>query len=134
MAPSTAPDEVRGRRRTVLVLDDDEAVRASVRRVLQLHDFIVLEAGTAMEAFDVLASHPGPIHLILCDLVLPGLGGREAANTMQARRPDAKILYISGYSSPDSFRRELEMDGAPFLAKPFELPALLQAVARVLGD
>lgn len=134
MAPSTASDEVRGRQRTILVLDDDEAVRSSVRRVLQLHDFRVLEAGTAMEALDVLASHEEKIDLILCDLVLPGLSGREAANTLMARRPDTAILYISGYSSPDSFRRELEKDGAPFLAKPFELPTLLRAIARVLGD
>lgn len=132
--PSAPEDELRGRGRTVLLLDDDAAVRSSIRRALELHDFTVLEAGTATEAFDVLAAYPGVIHLVLCDLVLPGLSGREAANTMQARRPDTAILYTSGYSSPDSFRRELERDGAPFLPKPFEMPELLHAVARALGD
>ena len=116
------------------MLDDDDDVRASVRRALGLYDFQVVEAGSAMEALDLLKAHEDPIHLILCDLVLPGLGGREAANTLLARRPDTPVLYMSGYRSPDSFRRELERDGVPFLAKPFEIPELLAAVAQLLGD
>ena len=134
MAAETESVQVRGRKRTVLILDDDDGVRASIRRVLTLHDFNVMEAGNAAEALDLLKSWDDPIHLILCDLVLPGLGGREAANTLLARRPDTPVLYMSGYRSPDSFRRELEQDGVPFLAKPFEIPELLSAVAGLLRD
>lgn len=134
MTAETESVQVRGRNRTVLVLDDDDDVRASIRRTLSLHDFHVVEAGNAMQALDLLKSRSDPIHLILCDLVLPGLGGREAANTLLARRPDTPVLYMSGYSSHDSFRRELERDGVPFLAKPFEIPQLLSAVERVLDD
>jgi DNA-binding NtrC family response regulator len=134
MTAETESVQVRGRQRTVLVLDDDDHVRASIRRALSLHDFNVVEAGNAMEALDLLKAGNDPIHLILCDLVLPGLGGREAANTLLARRPDTPVLYMSGYSSPDSFRRDLERNGVPFLAKPFEIPELLSAVARVLEE
>lgn len=120
---------------TVLILDDDDAVRTTLARTLALYDYRVLEAADAQGAFRVLAEHTGPIDLILCDLVLPGLGGREAANTLLARRPEAKIVYISGYSTHDSFRRSLEESGVPFLGKPFEIAELLRLIAEVLrGD
>ncbi len=119
--------------RTILVLDDDDALRSMVRRVLELYDYEVLEAADAQAAFQIVTEHPGSIDLILCDLVLPGLGGREAASTMMARRPDAKILFMSGYSSSGSFRDELEHSGADFLPKPFEAHELIEAVERVLG-
>lgn len=127
--PPPAPAKVR----TILVLDDDDALRSTVRRVLELYDYEVLEAADAQAAFQVIDEHPGPIDLILCDLVLPGLGGREAASTMVARRPDAKLLFMSGYSSAGSFRGELEKSGTEFLPKPFEVHELIEAVERVLG-
>lgn len=127
--PTPAPANVR----TILVLDDDDALRSTVRRVLELYDYEVLEAADAQAAFQVIDEHPGSIDLILCDLVLPGLGGREAASTMVARRPDAKLLFMSGYSSAGSFRGELEKSGTEFLPKPFEVHELIEAVERVLG-
>lgn len=127
--PTPAPANVR----TILVLDDDDALRSTVRRVLELYDYEVLEAADAHAAFQVVTEHPGSIDLILCDLVLPGLGGREAAITMVARRPDAKLLFMSGYSSAGSFRGELEQSGTEFLPKPFEVHELIEAVERVLG-
>lgn len=127
--PTPAPANVR----TILVLDDDDALRSTVRRVLELYDYEVLEAADAQAAFQVIDEHPGSIDLILCDLVLPGLGGREAASTMVARRPDAKLLFMSGYSSAGSFRGELEKSGTEFLRKPFEVHELIEAVESVLG-
>lgn len=127
--PTPAPANVR----TILVLDDDDALRSTVRRVLELYDYEVLEAADAQAAFQVIDEHPGSIDLILCDLVLPGLGGREAASTMVARRPDTKLLFMSGYSSAGSFRGELEKSGTEFLPKPFEVHELIEAVERVLG-
>jgi two-component system, cell cycle sensor histidine kinase and response regulator CckA len=123
-----------GRGRTIFFLDDDLAVRHTVRRILELHGFRVLEAGDAQEALEVLRTHPDPVDLLICDLVLPGLSGREAANILVARRPEAKVLYTSGFSSHDSFRRKMEREGAPFLSKPFEVPELLEAVGRLLDD
>ncbi|MEQ9401665.1 MAG: response regulator [Longimicrobiales bacterium] len=120
------------RPRTVLILDDDASVRTTLARTLALYDYHVLEAGDAQGAFRVLTEYSEPIDLILCDLVLPGLGGREAANTLLARRPEARIVYISGYSTHDSFRRSLEESGVPFLGKPFEIAELLRLIDEVL--
>lgn len=118
---------------TVLILDDDESIRSTIRKILDLHDYQVLEAGYAHEALQILDSHDGPVDAILCDLVLPGLGGREAANNFLARRPDAKILFMSAYSSAGSFRREIIEGGEPFLAKPFEVSELIKAVEDLLA-
>lgn len=115
-------------RRTVLVLDDDEFLRRSVSRILQLRGYEVFEAQDAYEAFAILDEHSEPIGAVLCDLVLPGLGGREAANTILARYPDVRVLFTSGYSGNDSGRQELINRGAPFLSKPFDVPELLSAV------
>ena len=120
-------------KRTVLVLDDDDALRRTIRRLLELYDYTVLEAAQAHAAIEVVTEHTGPIDLILCDLVLPGLGGREAASTLMARRPEAKVLYMSGYSSAGSFRSDLEHTAPDFLAKPFEVQQLLDAIAKALG-
>ncbi len=128
-----ASDRISGEGRTIMVLDDDESIRASVRKILELYDFHVLEARDAREALEVLDTHPGSIDLVLCDLVLPGLGGREAASTLLARRPDLRVLYTSGYSTHGSFRRDMQASGEPFLSKPFEVPELLGAIERALA-
>ena len=119
--------------RTVLVLDDEDTLRKMVRRVLELYDYTVLEAAHAQAALEAVTEHEGPIDLILCDLVLPGLGGREAASALMARRPEAKVLYMSGYSSPGSFRSDLEHTAPDFLPKPFEVQQLLDAIEKALG-
>lgn len=129
----TARERIEGGGRTILVLDDDDSIRASVRKILELYDFEVLDAASAHEALDVLETFPGSIDLVLCDLVLPGLGGREAANTLLARRPGLRIVYTSGYSTPGSFRRDLEASGEPFLGKPFEVSELLEAIQQALS-
>ena len=114
--------------RTVLVVDDDQVLRRSVRQILQLQGYDVIEADSAHEALAILDEHPDPVDVVLCDLVLPGLGGREAANVILARRPDIKVLYTSGYCSYESGRGELMSAGEPFLSKPFDVPELLSAV------
>ncbi len=131
--PDVSPRKVSGGGRTILILDDDDDVRASVRKILSLYDFDVLEASDARKAMEVLDTYPHPIHLLLCDLVLPGLGGREAANALLARRPGLRILYTSGYSTHGSFRRAVEAAGEPFLGKPFEVPELLKAIEQALA-
>jgi DNA-binding NtrC family response regulator len=129
----TSRHRIEGGGRTILVLDDDESILASVGKILRLYDFEVLEARDAHEALDTLDTFPGPIHLVMCDLVLPGLGGREVANTLLARRPGLRVLYTSGYSTHGSFRHQLEVSGAPFLGKPFEVPELLEAIEKALA-
>lgn len=118
---------------TVLVLDDDPQILSAAVRILVRSGYHVLTAASAAEALQVVSDWPGTIDLLLCDLVLPGLGGREAATALQARRPGLKVLYTSGYSSHGSFRRDLEEGGFSFLGKPFDVPELTGAVAAVLA-
>lgn len=133
---SEAGDDPRSHRGTVLVLDDDPALRKVVRKVLERHAFQVLEAEDAHAAFRTVDARAGDLDLIICDLVLPGLGGREAGNALQARAPGTPVLFTSGYSSFSSGRRQIQESGQPFLAKPFSVEALVQAVEEILegGD
>ena len=101
--------------------------------MLELYDYNVLEAAHAHAALELVTEHTGPIDLILCDLVLPGLGGRAAASALVARRPEAKGLYMSGYSSAGSFRNDLQQTTPDFLPKPFEVQQLIDAVEKALG-
>lgn len=119
----------------ILVLEDEHALRGAVVRILELHGHEVYDAPSAAEARGALNALDEPIHLLLCDLVLEGLDGREAAIMLQARRPEMRVLFMSGFSSPNSFRNELEASEAVFLAKPFDSNTLLDAVRMALeGD
>jgi two-component system, cell cycle sensor histidine kinase and response regulator CckA len=117
---------------TVLVVEDEESVRRMAARTLSSRGYRVLEAGDAEQA---LAGEPewGPIHLLVTDVVMPGMGGRELAAALLARRPGLKLLYISGYTDDEVTRRGLLDAGAPFLEKPFEAEGLARRVREVLG-
>ncbi|MDA0312701.1 MAG: response regulator [Gemmatimonadetes bacterium] len=116
----------------VLVLDDDQAICRAATRILELYSYTVLTAGSAHEALGILDATDDPIDLLLCDLLLPGLGGRDAANVLLAHRPGMKVLYTSGYSTHDSHRASIEQSGEAFLSKPFDVPELVNAVAEAL--
>lgn len=131
---SDASDPAFGQRRTVLVLDDEASLRSVMRRILEKNGFEVVEAGTAPEAFDIMDRSGDAVVLIICDLVLPGLGGREAGNIFQARAPEVPVLFTSGYSSFSSGRREVQESGHPFLAKPFDVDEFTDAVQEALGE
>jgi CheY-like chemotaxis protein len=127
-------EEPKVRVRTILVLDDEGAILSAVRRILERQGYAVLTAATAHEALDVVGAHGGHVDLVICDLVLPGLGGREAANTLRGRWPNVKVLFMSGYSSHDSGRRDLQKAGEPFIGKPFEAGELVEAVRNLLPE
>lgn len=119
---------------TVLVVDDDEALRRSVVRSLRMHDYHVIEAGDAHEARTAMSEAGGTIDVVLMDLVLPGLEGREAANLLLARDPEVRILFTSGYTSQESLRMGTLPEGHAFIRKPFDIPELLQAIATLVAD
>ena len=129
---SDAEATIQGNGRTILVLDDDPSIRNAIRRILERSDFEVIEAEEAREALHIVRDPMLNVDLVICDLVLPGLGGREAGNALQARVPDTPILFTSGYSSHFSGRREVKKAGQPFLGKPFEAAELLDAVEKLL--
>ena len=122
-----ARDRARGSE-TVLLAEDEDAVRRLVQRALELHGYSVLPARNGEEAELLERAHLGPIHLLITDVVMPGMGGRELADIVKSRRPQLKVLYMSGYTNDEVVRHGVIVARDAFLQKPFT-PAGL--VARV---
>jgi PAS domain S-box-containing protein len=133
-APAPTPRPApRGGAGTVLVVEDEVAVRRVVRRILAPHGHTVLEAADGRDALAVLAAYDGPIDLVLTDVVMPGLSGRALATQIAAERPGTAVLFMSGYTDDEIVRRDLAVPGAAVLEKPFTPDDLLAAVDAALG-
>ena len=118
--------------RTILVVDDEEVVRMLVTRALVEAGFHVVEAGHGAAALSLLESGMHELDLVLCDLVMPGVNGRDLARWLAANRPDLPILLISGYPLPYLEAHDLYDPGLPLLRKPFLPSRLLEAVEDTL--
>ena len=118
---------------TILLVEDDQTVREVTRRMLQYWGYQVLEAGTPGEALEIKEQHPGPIHLLLTDLVLPGMTGKELAERWASLTPQTKVLYMSGYAEDVAIHGQFgEKD--TFIQKPFKIDTLAAAVRQVLDQ
>jgi two-component system, cell cycle sensor histidine kinase and response regulator CckA len=117
---------------TVLLVEDEAAVRALSRRVLEHAGYKVLEAADGAEALQVAAEHAGTIHLLLTDVVMPGLGGQAVAEQLAEQRPGLRSLFISGYTDDAVVRHGILHDRVNFLQKPFSPAALAIKVREVL--
>jgi two-component system cell cycle sensor histidine kinase/response regulator CckA len=103
------------------VVDDEQGLRDLVCRTLQAEGYATLEAGHGGEALEVMETAPDPVDLVVTDVVMPGMDGRELGRRIGIRWPDIPILYISAYDVNDIFRRGSPRQSAPFLQKPFPL-------------
>jgi PAS domain S-box-containing protein len=117
---------------TVLFVEDEESVRELVRDYLGRSGYNVLEAPDGIQALETAAAHAGPIHILVTDVVMPRLSGRELVTRLSAERPDLKVLYISGYTDDSIFRHGVLEGGVAFLQKPFNLKDLAQKIREVL--
>ena len=124
--------ELRGSE-TILVVEDEQAVRSLVVRMLRSLGYWVLEASRADEALMVCLRHKGPVHLLLTDVVMPQKSGRDLLDHLRPLRPDIKVLFTSGYTEEALHRRVLERN-APFLQKPFTEEVLARKVRDVLDE
>ena len=117
---------------TVLVVEDEEEVRALARDVLEMNGYTVLEALDAEDAVRLGESHPGTIELLITDVVMPRMSGPELARRLRARRPDLKVLCMSGY--PESPDRETEATASwtGWLQKPFTPDTFMSKVRECL--
>ncbi len=117
---------------TALVVEDDEGVRAVVRKTLEANGYFVVEARSAAEATRLAQNHKGPIDFLITDLIMPETSGRDLAQTIGALRPDVKVLYMSGYSDNVVLRHGMLSPDMEFIAKPFTQQKLLEKVREVL--
>ena len=126
---ATAP----GSRETVLVVEDEELVRVAARRILEQHGYRVLEAGNGREALRLCEEHPQHIRLLITDIVMPEMNGRELARQLTAQRPSMKVIYVSGYADESLDQGDIEEPFAGYMQKPFSPETLLKAVRERLG-
>jgi len=119
---------------TVLVVEDQEEVRKLTQRVLEARGYAVLAAANGAEALEIVDRHATRIHLMITDVVMPGMNGREVAERACARRTDLKVLFVSGYTGEAVLQHRLLEPGVAFLQKPFTPDALARKTREVLDD
>jgi DNA-binding NtrC family response regulator len=117
---------------TILFAEDDEAIRQFVADALNSLGYHVLSAPDGVAAMSVAQSHPGPIHMLLTDLVMPMVGGRELAQRLKGADPNLKVVFVSGYAGHALAEKELELPSVCFLQKPFSMESLANTVRGVL--
>ncbi len=118
---------------TILLVEDEERVRRAARRILEASGYTVLEAATGAEAVKLCETHPTPIGLVVTDMVMPEMGGRELFAHVARLRPEAKILFMSGYTEDATLHDNALAPGAMFLDKPFTPTTLTQKVREALA-
>jgi two-component system cell cycle sensor histidine kinase/response regulator CckA len=117
---------------TILVVEDEPAIRGNVRDCLQQLGYLVVEAGSGEEAFDRCLQLQGKIDLVITDLIMPGMGGREMARKLAERFPEIQILFTSGYTGDNISGLEM-LQGSEFLEKPFSVSDLSAAIHGILS-
>jgi two-component system, cell cycle sensor histidine kinase and response regulator CckA len=113
--------------KTILLCDDEPAIRSLVRKMLERRGFRVLEASDGLDAMELAKPYPGPIHVLLSDLVMPKLDGPSLAKRLLAIRPDVRVIFMTGY-----YTHVLDLEGYPIVQKPFTPGALLATVDGML--
>ena len=124
--PASEPGHPLRGTETILLVEDEEGVRRVLETMLRRHGYRVLSAGSSSSAMAAADKHKGAIHLLISDVVMPGMSGRKMAECMIQRRPDMRVLYVSGYGDAAS------ESGAPFLQKPFSTQELALKIRDVL--
>lgn len=119
---------------TILLAEDEEAVRNLVRVSLQTAGYTVLEATNGGDALLLAQSYQGPIHLMITDVVMPKMSGRELVEQLTELRPSMRILYMSGYTDDAIVHHGTLEEGVPFIEKPFSPDALTRKVREVLDS
>lgn len=119
---------------TILVIDDEEALRSVAGQLLGRAGYRVLEASSGEEGLGILAKQPVPPDLVLTDLGMPGMGGHKAMCEIFARYPGAKVVIVTGYAAQDQVAKALEAGAAAYVAKPFNRDELLGKVRGVLDE
>ena len=119
---------------TILVVEDDKSVRNLTRKALKEYGYSVIEAQNGEDALKVSEAHEGPIHLMITDVVMPGMNGRELAERLQPYRPKTRVLYMSGYADDAIVHHGVLEPGLSFIPKPFTPESLVNKARSVLDS
>ncbi len=131
-SPPEAPENLGGNE-TILLVEDNEQVRHLARAILRRQGYTVLTAKDGKEALEVCDRHQGPLHLLFTDVVMPDMNGRELSEKISHRRPEAKVLFMSGYTGNVIARHGVVEEGLDFIQKPFSVKDLAAKVRKVLA-
>ncbi len=132
-APAAVPGELPRGTETILLAEDEKSIRVTAQRFLSVLGYEVLAATGPHEALSLAAAHRGEIHLLISDVVMPEMSGRDLAQRLAASRPRLKCLFMSGYAAEALAQRGVVDQETPFLAKPFSRHDLARTVREVLG-
>ncbi|MBU6399140.1 MAG: response regulator, partial [Verrucomicrobia bacterium] len=134
-AVESTPDLIRGGKETILLVEDDPLLRALAQSILERYGYQILQAGSGTEALAIWEKQEGKVDLLLTDVAMPGdLGGQDLAWQLQAKRPQLKVVFTSGYNV-DSIPRDLPLKpGFNFIPKPYSASALVQTVRSCLDQ
>jgi CheY-like chemotaxis protein len=116
----------------ILLVEDEAMVRTLAREALSGHGYRVLEAANGRQAMQIVKAYQGPLHLLLSDVIMPGMNGPELAQQIKTLRPDMKTLYMSAYADEVLGPRGVISAGVNFLQKPFTPAILVRKVREVL--
>ncbi|HMD50429.1 MAG TPA: response regulator [Bryobacteraceae bacterium] len=134
IAPPGGGEKAPGQLSTILIVEDEAGIRALVQKFLRKYGYEVLEAANGEEALRMVQGSSDPVDLLITDMIMPQMGGRELVSRLSGQGRDLKILYISGYTD-DSIVYAAELPpGSAFLQKPFTLSSLLEKVRALLGS
>lgn len=131
--PAQPPLPIKGTE-TILLVEDESAVRTMLRQTLESNGYKVLEAPDGQEALNICQNYQGPIHLLLTDVIMPGMNGRELSNTLSRRFPKMKVLFMSGYPDNSIVPHGALEPHTMFLQKPFTLSTLEIKVREILDN
>jgi two-component system cell cycle sensor histidine kinase/response regulator CckA len=130
---SMEPEKASCGSQTILIVEDEAALLQVTHRSLETVGYAILPARSPAEAIQISESHPGPIHLMVTDVVMPGMSGAQLAIHLAALRPEMKVLYVSGYTDDTIVRHGVLEPGLAFLQKPFSPKTLARKVGEVLA-
>ncbi|MBZ5703634.1 MAG: PAS domain S-box protein [Acidobacteriia bacterium] len=134
IAPQRSEAALPGGAETILLVEDEESLRKMARVFLENKGYTILEAKNGQEAVEIARQYRGPIHLLLTDVIMPGMSGRELAEALAASRAGIKLLYMSGYTDELVTQQGILNPGMRLLEKPFTRDSLLGRVRAILDE
>lgn len=132
--PADRSEQLLGGTETILLVEDEDMLRKLAHQTLSMHGYTVLEAANGDAAVSIAKQYADAIHLLLTDVIMPGMSGKEVAHRVGQARPGTRVLFMSGYTDDAILHQGVLEEGANFLQKPFAPELLVRKVREVLSQ